>query len=232
MEEVYSNKHWNILALDSSGRILSVGLLAAENYREFYIDTGSQHAETLMPAVEFLFKDSSISPKSLNLVVCSAGPGSFTSLRIGMATAKGIARGADCDLKAVPALPLLVSGREYWPGIVVPVVNAGRNRVYTAAFQNGKRIMDDSDIDLSQFLDALPDDESILITGPDAHLAEGKERVIIDPLYDSSRGRLMIEMACHLYDREGGGDPGDLGPIYMRRSEAEEKLLGEDRRSV
>ncbi len=232
MDEVYNNKQWNILALDSSGRILSVGLLADGNYREFYIDTGLQHAETLMPAVEFLVNNSSISPKNLDLVVCSAGPGSFTSLRIGMATAKGIARGANCDLKAVPALPLLATGREYWPGVVVPVMNAGRNRVYAAAFQNGKRLMDDNDIDLSQFLDSLPIDESILITGPDAHLAEGKERVIIDPLFDSSRGRFMIEMACHLYDRDGGGDPGDLGPVYIRRSDAEEKLLGEDWQSV
>ncbi|MCK5737183.1 MAG: hypothetical protein KAH21_11920, partial [Spirochaetaceae bacterium] len=114
-------------------------------------------------------------------------------------------------------------GREHWPGIVVPVMDARKNRVYTAAFRNGCRIREDSDIILKDFLNSLPEDEKILITGPDAEIAAGFEGVIIDPLSSSGRGNAMIEAALSALKTDGP-DPADLGPLYLRLSEAEEAL--------
>jgi len=171
-------------------------------------------------AVASVFKQSEIEPVDLNLVACSAGPGSFTSLRIGMATAKGIAKGAACHLKAVPTLTLLAARRENWPGIVVPIIDARKRRVYTAAFQNGKRIRDDQDIALNEFLNSLSKKSAILATGPNAEIAEGYERVTIDRLSTYGRGAAMIDMAKTAYERDGP-DPLDIGPIYLRASEPE-----------
>ena len=214
---------WNILALESSSRIITAALKSGKEYREILVDAGFRHVETLMPSAAALLELAGLTPSDINLVVCSAGPGSFTGLRIGMAAAKGIARGAACAIKAVPTLPLLAKGREHWPGIVVPLMDARKSRVYTAAFQGGERIADDCDIAFPRFLESLPPNQEILVTGPDARIAEGERNVTVDPLFDSSRGRQMMDMAISLYEKEGG-DPSDLGPLYLRLSEAEEKL--------
>ncbi|MCK5250192.1 MAG: tRNA (adenosine(37)-N6)-threonylcarbamoyltransferase complex dimerization subunit type 1 TsaB [Spirochaetaceae bacterium] len=213
----------NVLALETSGRVLTVALKTNDQSLELTVDRGFKHGETIMPAVSLIVNLAGITPEDLNLVTCSAGPGSFTGLRIGMATAKGIARGADCHLKAVPTLPLLAAGREHWPGLVVPVMDARKNRVYTAAFRAGKRIRDDVDMALDEFLRSLPTDEQVLATGPDAGITAGFDRVTVDPLHAAGRGRAMIEAAVIALEAEGP-DPPDLGPVYLRLSEAEEAL--------
>jgi len=126
-------------------------------------------------------------------------------------------------LKAVPTLPLLASGREHWPGIVVPVMDARKSRVYIAAFKNGKRIRDDSDSALEAFLESLPPEEEILVTGPDASIAADLKRVTLDPLAASGRGLALAQEAVKEL-RANGADPSDLGPLYLRLSEAEEAL--------
>ena len=213
----------NILALETSGAVLSVALAASEKYWEMNINRGFKHGETLMPAVSRLLEDAGLKPADLDLIACAAGPGSFTGLRIGMATAKGIARGADCPMEAVLTLPLLAAGREHWPGIVAPVMDARKKRVYAAAFKNGKRVASDADMDLDEFMESLPGDDPVLVTGPDARIALGRPRVILDPLYASGRALQMIAAARAAFDIEGP-DPSDMGPLYLRLSEAEEAL--------
>jgi len=213
----------NILALETSGKVISLALKTENQSLELTVNRGFKHVETLMPSVDALMKMGGIKPGELNLVACSAGPGSFTALRIGMSTAKGIAKGASCPIKAVPTLPLLASGREHWPGIVVPVMDARKNRVYIAAFRDGARIREDSDSALEDFLKSLPTDENILITGPDAEISVGYPRVIIDPLAASGRGLALAAKAEKALE-DDGPDPADLGPLYLRLSEAEAAL--------
>jgi tRNA threonylcarbamoyladenosine biosynthesis protein TsaB len=213
----------NVLALETSGKVIGIALKTEEQSLELTVNRGFRHVETLMPSVTSLMNLAGLAPENLDLVACSAGPGSFTALRIGMSTAKGIARGASCPLKAVTTLPLLAAGREYWPGIVVPVMDARKGRVYTAAFRAGVRIREDSDISLDEFLDELPSGEDILITGPDAEIAAGRNRVTLDPLAASGRGMILLEKAVEAL-KKNGPDPLDLGPLYLRLSEAEEAL--------
>ena len=213
----------NVLALETSGKIVSVSVITDKNRIETTVDNGFKHGETLMPLVSAVMEFAHIKPAELDLVACSKGPGSFTGLRIGMATAKGIARGAGCALKAVPTLPLFAAGREHWPGFVVPVMDARKKRVYAAAFRAGERIRDDSDVPLSEFLSSLPGDEPILITGFDALIAKDFPRVVIDPLHNSTRGTSLALAAIKALESEGP-DSGDVGPLYLRLSEAEAAL--------
>lgn len=214
----------NVLSLETSGKIISAALRFEEQTLELTIDRGFKHSETLMPAIASLLDQAGIKADRLDLVACSAGPGSFTALRIGMATAKGIARGADCPLKAVPTLALMAEGRQHWPGIVMPVMDARKKRVYAAAFRNGIRIAEDIDSSLELFIKALPENEPILATGADAEICAGIEGIVIDPLHASGRAIALIDMALEAY-RSDGPDPQDLGPIYLRLSEAEEALV-------
>lgn len=214
----------NVLSLETSGKIISAALRFEEQTLELTIDRGFKHSETLMPAIASLLDQAGIKADRLDLVACSAGPGSFTALRIGMATAKGIARGADCPLKAVPTLALMAEGRQHWPGIVMPVMDARKKRVYAAAFRNGIRIAEDIDSSLELFIKALPENEPILATGADAEICADIEGIVIDPLHASGRAIALIDMALEAY-RSDGPDPQDLGPIYLRLSEAEEALV-------
>lgn len=213
----------NILAIESSGRAMSVALRTDSGSWETAVNAGFRHGETLMPAIDALFSMASLPASDLHLVACAAGPGSFTGLRIGMATAKGIARGADCAIKAVPTLSLLAAGREHWPGIVAPVMDARKKRVYAAAFRGGEQIIEDSDIPLEDFMAGLPAGSPVLVTGPDADIAAGFDNAVIDPLAAGPRALQMIDMAAAAFEKDGG-DPPDLGPHYLRLSEAEENL--------
>lgn len=206
--------------METSGPVLTVALSSNGHCIELIIGNGFNHARSLMPAITSVFGQSEIEPGDLDIVACSAGPGSFTGLRIGMATAKGIARGAACHLKTVPTLDLLAAGRESWPGIVVPIIDARKKRVYTAAFRNGKRIRDDQDIALDKFLYSLAKESAILATGPNAEIAEGYERVTIDRLGYYGKGAAMVDAARSAYEKDGP-DSLDIGPTYLRPSEAE-----------
>ncbi|PIE04727.1 MAG: tRNA (adenosine(37)-N6)-threonylcarbamoyltransferase complex dimerization subunit type 1 TsaB [Spirochaetales bacterium] len=213
-----------ILALECSGKILSAALRTPDGLWEISIDAGFHHVETLMSAVSSLMDLAGEKPSSLDLTACSAGPGSFTALRIGMSTAKGIARGAGCHLKTVPTLPLLAAGREHWPGIVIPVMDARKKRVYAAAFRQGERIHEDADTDLKEFLEKFSKEHPILVTGPDAGIASEYPGITVDPLHAVSRAAVLADMAADALRKEGP-DPPDTGPLYLRLSEAEENQL-------
>ena len=102
-------------------------------------------------------------------------------------------------------------------------MDARKKRVYAAAFRNGKRISDDQDVKLEDFFETLPEDTPILVTGPDARIAAGMKQATIDPLHACGRGLVLAREARSLFETEGS-DPADLGPVYLRLSEAEEAL--------
>ena len=95
---------------------------------------GREH-EALMPAVADLLDDGAVSPGGIDRVVCGAGPGSFTSLRIAGAIAKGIALAAVCPLVPVSSLGLLVASREpFVPGRYLAAIDALRGEHYVGLF--------------------------------------------------------------------------------------------------
>lgn len=96
---------------------------------------GREH-EALMPAVAALLDDAAVSPSSIERVICGAGPGSFTSLRIAGAIAKGIALAAACPLVPVSSLALLVASREpFVPGRYLAAIDALRGEHYVALYE-------------------------------------------------------------------------------------------------
>ena len=103
------------LAIESSTYVASCALFApdaTEALAEDEVPTRGARGELLLPAIDALVRRAGMTPGDITRVVCGAGPGSFTSLRVGASLAKGIARGIGIPLDAVPSLPLLVlSGR-------------------------------------------------------------------------------------------------------------------------
>ena len=82
----------------------------------------------------------------LDLIVCSKGPGSFTGLRIGMSTAKGLSMGSGVPLVTIGTMEMMAYGLDFFDGIVVPVIDARKKRYYTAFFNNKQRITENFDL--------------------------------------------------------------------------------------
>ena len=130
----------NTLSIDTSARTSSVALLNDDNIlAEFFMNSGRNHAETLLPAIDNLLVSVGLKADQMDLFAFTAGPGSFTGLRVGMSTIKGLAFILQkpvigvCTLDAlarnVPDLPL--------PDVVVcPLMDAGRGQVFTALYAN------------------------------------------------------------------------------------------------
>jgi len=213
----------SLLSIDTATEILSVGIETTEGFFETSISAGFRHSEYLLPAVDALTKLTR-TEEQLELVVCMRGPGSFTGLRIGMATAKGLAAGARCDIVAVPTLDTLAWGAEYFPGHVVPVIDARKQRVYAAVYQSGKKQTEDLDVAPAELEGLLPQDSPVLFTGPGAALlseaAARHSHWKTDPRATASRAYALLLLGKRRLS-EVGPDPKDLGPVYLRKSEAQ-----------
>ena len=121
-----------LLAIESSGKIASCALLDGDLIiAEYTTGTGFTHSQTLLPMIDEIVKMTKTDLKMLDAVAVSAGPGSFTGLRIGAATAKGICLALDKPLIAVPTLDAMVYSAGPTDRLVVPIMDARRNQVYT-----------------------------------------------------------------------------------------------------
>lgn len=140
-----------ILALDSTAVIASVALCEDERLLgEYTVQNGNTHSESLLPMIESLLAFHGLTADEIDLFAASAGPGSFTGVRIGAATIKGLAFDTQKPCIGVSTLEALAYNLNIVNGLVCPVMNARRKQVYTALFryQNGvaERLLEDSAI--------------------------------------------------------------------------------------
>ncbi|MCL2461988.1 MAG: tRNA (adenosine(37)-N6)-threonylcarbamoyltransferase complex dimerization subunit type 1 TsaB [Defluviitaleaceae bacterium] len=135
-----------LLSIDTSGPTASAALFDGERAAAAASVTGAKkHAEILMPMIENLLDQSGFLLHNLDLIACTAGPGSFTGLRIGAAAAKGLAYALNIPLAAVPTLDAMAYNAVTCnaPGLhgrnacmtVIPMMDARRSQVYTALYE-------------------------------------------------------------------------------------------------
>ena len=168
-----------ILGIDSSGHTASCALLRdGIVLSEYSANIGLTHSQTLLPMVAEIFSRTGVEAKDLDGIAVSAGPGSFTGLRIGASTAKGLALGYGIPLIEVSTLEGLwrnVSDLSGFSDISVnpsvndtdhvhdtenrlyihPIMDARRNQVYTAAFLNGELVGEEEAIGVSELIEHI-----------------------------------------------------------------------------
>ena len=130
-----------ILALESSGLVASVAVMEdGQTVAEYTVNYKKTHSQTLLPMVDEVAKMTELELDSVDAIAISGGPGSFTGLRIGSATAKGLGLALGKPLIHVPTLEGLAYNLYGVPGIVCPIMDARRNQVYTGmySFENGQ----------------------------------------------------------------------------------------------
>lgn len=126
----------NILSIDTSTSVATVSLIDKNNVLgEFTINNGCTHSEHLLNMIDTMFKLLKIDITTIDYIACTNGPGSFTGIRIGVATAKSIAHALNKKIIPVPTLEALAYNIYSTSKIIVPIINARRNNVYTAYYR-------------------------------------------------------------------------------------------------
>lgn len=227
-----------ILALESSATACSVALcrdgeLVAENYQ----NSGLTHSRTLLPMVDSMLKNCGETLEDVDVIAVAAGPGSFTGLRIGVATAKGLAWAGDKDCAACSTLESMAWPLAHMTGsVIVCAMDARRKQVYNALFlaegDSLKRLTPDRAISLEELGEELKKYENFkIVVGDGAKLcyntlSEQGINLNLAPSYLRMQSAWGVARAAQaLAEQNALIKGGDLTPEYHRLSQAERERL-------
>lgn len=225
-----------ILGIDTTAGVASVAVV--ENGKilsSFTLDSGNTHSTTLLPMIEASLNALGLKISDVGLFSVAAGPGSFTGVRIGCATVKGLAFAEETPTVGVSSLEAMAENLSDLDGVICPVVNARRNRVYTALFEAKagkiKRLTEDCVAEAETLPEMLGKyDSDVYFTGDAYDFAKkyaASDRVKETP---SSLRRPLGEGVALLGERkfrEATGaqrekmTPENLAVIYLGKTQAE-----------
>ena len=218
-----------ILAFESSAKAASVALVEDGRLISQYSQcSGLTHSRTLLPMAEDMLKNAELTLDKVDLFAVAHGPGSFTGIRIGVSTVKGLAWAADKPCVGVSTLEGMAWHGLAAGGLVCPVMDARRSQVYNALFriENGKpvRLCEDRPIALSQLAEELRTlNAPAFLIGDGAELAEKYLREQAIPCTvapENLRWQSAWGVAMAAMDKTPGNADALL-PVYLRLSQAE-----------
>lgn len=198
---------------------------------EFHASRGRRHAETLVPAIEFVCASAQVELSEVSVVAVDVGPGLFTGLRVGVATAKAVAQALRVPMIGLSSLDLLAYPLKTSERLVVPVIDARRDEVYWASYRQVpggiQRLTDyrlSTPRELALELGATA--ETCLVVGDGAlryaDLLGAEHGVEVGSRWNAypSPGAL-VQLAQPKALREDFVRPSELEVLYLRRSDAE-----------
>lgn len=213
-----------LLTLDASSSTASVCVTRDDALLyESYLHNGRMHAAVLLPMVEDALRCAGLELRDVDGFACVVGPGSFTGVRIGVATVMGLAGDKPCA--PVDALEALAAQGADFPELVCPILDARAGQVYAAVFEGGARRTDDAPVKLEALLDDLRGRGKpclFLGDGATANLArlaqEPFARVAPEPLR-GLRASFAARLAAVRPETYVSADA--LRPLYLRAPQAE-----------
>lgn len=199
---------------------------------EYYFNTGPTHSEKLLPSIDWLLKELEVKKEELGGIAVSLGPGSFTSLRIGLAAAKGLSYGLNIPIAGVSTLELMANNLAFTHFKICPVIDAKRGEVFAAFFesQEGRAVRISEDMVLSpQNLAREIKDKTVFIGDGALLCADFLEYIMgregfaafCPESLNYPRAGVLSAMGYIIIKDSGGDDPHTLSPHYMRKPEAE-----------
>jgi len=213
-----------ILALDASTKVCSVALLDdKEMIYEITAMRKAGHSASLLPIIDKAFNITDWAKKDIDLIVAGCGPGSFTGIRIGVATAKGLAMSIDCKLIGICTLDALAYGVAPSKMPVMPVMDARKNEVFCALYSPDEK-------DHSPYLNIKPEDISKIIDQDTLFVGDALE-TYSDVLKETLKAYFhpgpktlwypkAASMGLMAVDIPLPNPPYDISPIYIRPSDA------------
>lgn len=220
-----------ILALETATSDVSAAILRGEQLVEERRAPTGPTAKTLLPCIDALLSQTGVDASELDAFVVSIGPGSFTSLRVGAATAKGLAFGTDRPIAAVPTLRALAEQAEPTTGTVVSMLDARRGEVYAAAYSGDasrRPLLAEGVYRPEQLCAQLRAPLVLVGDGIDVAAPMLIEKLGAVECRDSPASAGCVgRLGARMLARGQGTAAQDLVPRYVRRAEAEVKLTGQ-----
>lgn len=223
----------NLLAFDCSSDLLTVGLARNDGRVFSFAEKGFRHTELLLPTIGRCLEQAALPAASLDLIACTKGPGSFTGLRIGMSTAKGLSLALGKPWTALPTLdciahsiagnlePYAASAPD-GSGTVVPVLDARKKRLYAAIYRQGRRESEYLDISIQDLLALVNAEAELSFIGQAADLFTDysleRPGFRIEALKPERLVAAMALLALEQY-RSQGPAAEDESPLYIREPE-------------
>ncbi|MBQ8304841.1 MAG: tRNA (adenosine(37)-N6)-threonylcarbamoyltransferase complex dimerization subunit type 1 TsaB [Blautia sp.] len=125
-----------ILAMDSSGTVATAAIVEDDSLlAEYTVNYKKTHSQTLLPMIDEIVRMTELDLATIDAIAVASGPGSFTGLRIGSATAKGLGLALDKPIVEVPTVDALACNLYDTPGLICPIMDARRNQVYTGVYR-------------------------------------------------------------------------------------------------
>lgn len=244
-----------VLAIDSSGMTATVAVVEdTQTIAEYTVNFKKTHSQTLLPMIDTMGKMIELELKSIDAIAVAGGPGSFTGLRIGSATAKGLGLALEKPLIHVPTVDGLAYNLYGCQDIICPIMDARRKQVYTGMYTFARRELEGSKgtelvLDVLEAQNASPIDELIerlnIHGRPVVFLGDGV------PVYQDvikEKMRVPFSFAPASANRQRAAVVGDLGiqyykegkfetamehqPDYLRVSQAERERAEKERKAV
>jgi tRNA threonylcarbamoyladenosine biosynthesis protein TsaB len=224
-----------ILAIDTSSKSASLAILENESLlSEIIVNAEIHHSKVLMPALDDICRMIGITVQEMDLFVCTTGPGSFTGLRIGLSTVKGLALATGKPIVGVSTLEALACNASLSSLVICPMLDAKKNQVYAALYKKGKLdslqcLRRDMLSNLPDFLEGITEETLFLGDGAIRYRKEIEDVLLnncnfADPFQDYIRGSVAGFLGYHKFMAGQMDDVLSLTPHYLRFSEAEEKM--------
>lgn len=231
-----------ILALDSSGLVASVAVVEEEyTIAEYTVNYKKTHSQTLLPMLDEVVKMTELDLGSIDAIAISGGPGSFTGLRIGSATAKGLGLALQKPLIHVPTLEGLAYNLCGTPGIICPIMDARRNQVYTGVYSFEKEDLQIVEPQMAVGIDELTEklnarDEAVTFLGDGVPVQREylKEHLTVPyrfaPAHMNRQRAASVGMLGVKYYKAGKIETAmEHQPDYLRVSQAERERAEKER---
>ncbi|MBR4342578.1 MAG: tRNA (adenosine(37)-N6)-threonylcarbamoyltransferase complex dimerization subunit type 1 TsaB [Lachnospiraceae bacterium] len=225
----------NILAIESSGLTASAAVMTdGKLVSEFTVNNKKTHSQTLLPMIDEVMRSADLKPEDLSCIAISRGPGSFTGLRIGSATAKGLGLALNKPLIEVPTLKALAYNMfGNLESIICPIMDARRQEVYTAAYDSELNdLIPEKACPLEELLRELEKfDKRVIFVGDGVPVYSEFIRENFMGKYAFAPETLLLQRAASvaaignkMYE-EGKYISADAHtPVYLRKSQAEREL--------
>ncbi len=220
-----------ILAIESASSVASACITRdGRVIAQYTTDTGKTHSTTLLLMIEEVFKAAQLTVSDMDCIAVSAGPGSYTGLRIGVATAKGLAFADDIRCVGVSSLEALAMNVATEKVLICPVSDARRDRVFCGLYEyvDGKMqaFMKDCVLETDELISRLKEfDREIIFLGDATEIIREKvndERFIFAPMHLRMPDAKGVAAAALVKAREGETVSADeLLPEYLTQSQAE-----------
>ena len=222
-----------ILGIDTSTHSTSVCIIEDDKLIcEYTVNTKKTHSQKLMVMIESMIKESDLNVSDIDAIAICIGPGSFTGLRISMATAKAIAQVRNLPIISVNSLESLAFNMNLCERIICPILDAQRNQVYTGKykFENGefKTLEDVNVVTIDELVDELSkSNDEFIIVGEATTLYKEKlgqlnNSYIASVSNNVSKASSLCAIAKSKFEKEIDiHNCYTINPMYIRKSQAE-----------